>query len=45
MPRVLHFEIHATDPDQLMAFYSGLFGWAVKEAARDGLLADPHRAG
>jgi predicted enzyme related to lactoylglutathione lyase len=27
MPRVVHFEIHATDPDALIAFYSGLFGW------------------
>jgi predicted enzyme related to lactoylglutathione lyase len=28
MPRVVHFEIHATDPDRLIAFYSGLFGWS-----------------
>jgi hypothetical protein len=27
MPRVVHFEIHATDPDSLVAFYSRLFGW------------------
>ena len=27
MPRVVHFEIHASDPDRLVAFYTGLFGW------------------
>ena len=27
MPRVVHFEIHASDPQVLIAFYSGLFGW------------------
>lgn len=27
MPRVVHFEIHATDPEALIGFYSGLFGW------------------
>lgn len=27
MPRVVHFEIHATDPDALITFYSRLFGW------------------
>jgi uncharacterized protein len=25
--RPVHFEIHASDPDALIAFYSGLFGW------------------
>jgi len=24
---VVHFEIHATDPQGLVDFYSGLFGW------------------
>jgi predicted enzyme related to lactoylglutathione lyase len=29
MPRVVHFEIHAADPDRAVAFYSGLFGWEI----------------
>ncbi|MFA4966299.1 MAG: VOC family protein [Thermoleophilia bacterium] len=36
MPRVIHFEIHATEPEALVAFYSGLLGWAfVKQGAMD----------
>ncbi|HWE37971.1 MAG TPA: VOC family protein [Isosphaeraceae bacterium] len=31
MPRVVHFEIHATDPDRLVAFYTDLFGWAFQK--------------
>jgi predicted enzyme related to lactoylglutathione lyase len=31
MPRVVHFEIHATDPDRIAAFYSGLFGWTIQK--------------
>ena len=27
MPRVVHFEIHATDPDRAVNFYKTLFGW------------------
>jgi uncharacterized protein len=27
MPRVTHFEIHASNPEQLIDFYSKLFGW------------------
>ena len=27
MPRVIHFEIHADQPDRAIAFYTGLFGW------------------
>jgi uncharacterized protein len=27
MPRVIHFEIHATDPNRAVKFYSTLFGW------------------
>jgi hypothetical protein len=27
MSRVTHFEIHATDPDVLAAFYAGVFQW------------------
>ena len=27
MPRVVHFEIHAEDPSQAIAFYEAVFGW------------------
>ena len=27
--RVVHFEIHADDPERAMAFYAGVFGWAI----------------
>lgn len=27
MPRPIHFEIHAADPQRAIAFYAGLFGW------------------
>ena len=27
MPRVVHFEIHACDPDRAVNFYKTLFGW------------------
>jgi predicted enzyme related to lactoylglutathione lyase len=27
MSRVVHFEIHASNPQALMAFYTSLFGW------------------
>jgi predicted enzyme related to lactoylglutathione lyase len=29
MPRVIHFEIHAEDPERAIRFYSGVFGWEV----------------
>ena len=28
MPRPVHFEIHAADPQAAVDFYSGLFGWS-----------------
>jgi predicted enzyme related to lactoylglutathione lyase len=31
MPRVVHFEIHATDPDRLVSFYTALFGWTFQK--------------
>jgi predicted enzyme related to lactoylglutathione lyase len=31
MPRVVHFEIHATDPEGLVSFYSSLFGWTFRK--------------
>ena len=27
MPRVIHFEIHADDPDRAIRFYREMFGW------------------
>ena len=27
MPRVVHFEVHASDPERTMKFYTELFGW------------------
>ena len=31
MSRVIHFEIHATDPESLISFYSSLFGWTFQK--------------
>jgi predicted enzyme related to lactoylglutathione lyase len=31
-PRVVHFEIHATDPERLIDFYVSLFGWSFTKA-------------
>lgn len=31
MSRVVHFEIQASDPQKLIAFYSGLFGWTFEQ--------------
>jgi len=30
MPRVVHFEIAADDPERASKFYSEVFGWAIK---------------
>jgi uncharacterized protein len=30
MPRVSHFEIHASQPQKLIEFYSSLFGWTFE---------------
>jgi predicted enzyme related to lactoylglutathione lyase len=29
MPRVVHFEIHAAEPERAAKFYGGLFGWTI----------------
>jgi len=29
--RVIHFEIHATDPEEIAKFYTDVFGWIVEE--------------
>ena len=31
MSRVVHFEIHAKDPDKMQKFYEDAFGWKMKE--------------
>lgn len=31
MPRVIHFEIHAEEPDRAIKFYSELLGWQFKK--------------
>lgn len=31
MTRVIHFEIHATNPEVLAEFYKKVFGWEVKK--------------
>ena len=44
--RVVHFEIHADQPDRAIAFYSGLFGWKFdKWESPNALLAGHHRSG
>jgi uncharacterized protein len=30
MGRVVHFEVHADDPDRAVAFYTDTFGWTVQ---------------
>lgn len=30
MPRVVHFEFQATEPEVLVRFYTKLFGWTIK---------------
>ena len=31
MSRAVHFEIHASNPQQLITFYGGLFGWSFNK--------------
>lgn len=31
MPRVVHFEIHGTDPQQLSTFYRKVFDWSISK--------------
>ena len=31
MPRVVHFEISATDPERASKFYSSVFNWEIKK--------------
>lgn len=31
MPRPVHFEIHAADPDRACQFYEAIFGWSFQQ--------------
>lgn len=31
MKRVIHFEIHASDPVRAAKFYTDVFGWKIKK--------------
>ena len=31
MPRVVHFEIHASDPERAIRFYEKVFGWTFQK--------------
>jgi len=31
MPRVIHFEIHADDPERAVSFYENVFGWKISK--------------
>ncbi|HLT46946.1 MAG TPA: hypothetical protein VK002_06930, partial [Rubricoccaceae bacterium] len=31
MPRVIHFEIHANDPERAIRFYGESFGWSFRK--------------
>ncbi len=31
MPRVVHFEIHAEDPERAARFYTSVFGWDIQK--------------
>lgn len=31
MPRPMHFEIHAADPERASRFYSSVFGWKIEK--------------
>ena len=34
MPRVVHFEIHADDPERAANFYQSVFGWQFQNVGR-----------
>jgi uncharacterized protein len=31
MPRVIHFEVSADDPERASQFYAGVFGWEIQK--------------
>ena len=44
MNRVVHFEIHCSDPERAATFYRTVFGWTVQEWAIPGVeLPKEHR--
>jgi predicted enzyme related to lactoylglutathione lyase len=45
MSRVIHFEIHASDPEALIDFYAALLGWTfAKQETMDYWLIETGRA-
>lgn len=44
MNRVVHFEIHAAEPERAATFYSDVFGWEINEWVVPGVdMPDEHR--
>lgn len=44
MNRVVHFEIHAANPERCARFYTEVFGWEIKEWIVPGVqMPDEHR--
>ncbi len=41
MKRVVHFEIHAADPERAEKFYRDIFGWEIKEWIIPGVEVKP----
>lgn len=37
MARVVHFEVHAEDPERAIAFYSGALGWEFTKWGPEGM--------
>lgn len=37
MNRVIHFEIHASEPEKISKFYADIFGWEIKEWEMPGV--------
>jgi uncharacterized protein len=37
MSRVVHFEIHASNPEGMIAFYSSMFGWSIEPWGPPGM--------
>ncbi len=36
MPRVVHFEIHADDPERAISFYNSVFDWEFQSGKASG---------
>ncbi len=41
MNRVVHFEIHASDPERVAEFYRAVFGWSIQEWKVPGVELPP----